>query len=120
MNYNKPCNEIFISDIFDCVVGTTFKETKFAYRHKPTGKWVVFERLGYNVEIYLADEFDTDCLYKARNIIEEDLIRSTMDGQKYAAQNFLEFELVEIEIQYKIKEEYCEIKIHENPTGWPK
>jgi len=81
-----------------------FKETKFAYRHKPTGQWVVFERLGYNVEIYLTDEFDTDCLYKARNIIEEDLIRSTMDGQKYAALNFLEFELVEIEIEYKIKQ----------------
>ena len=80
-----------------------FKETKFAYRHKPTGEWVVFERLGYNVEMYLIDEFDADCLYKARNIIEEDLIRSTMNGERYAAQNFLEFELVEVEIEYKIK-----------------
>jgi hypothetical protein len=79
-------------------------ETKYAYRHKPTGKWVVFERLGYNVEIYLADEFDTDCLYKARNFIEEDLLCSTMNGEKYAAQNFLEFELMEIEIEYKIKQ----------------
>jgi hypothetical protein len=27
-----------------------------------------------------------------------------MNGEKYAAQNFLEFELVEIEIEYKIKQ----------------
>jgi hypothetical protein len=27
-----------------------------------------------------------------------------MNGERYAAQNFLEFELVEIEIEYKIKE----------------
>ena len=104
MNYNKLCNEIFISDTFDCVVGTTFKETKFAYRHKPTSKWVVFERLGYNVEMYFIDDFDADCLYSARNIIEEDLLRSTLNGERYAAQNFLEFELIEIEIEYKIKQ----------------
>lgn len=44
-------------------------------------------------------------LYNARNIIEEDLLRSTMNGEKYAALNFNEFELVEIEIQYRIKNE---------------
>ncbi len=106
MNYNKPCNEIFISNTFDCVLGTTFKETKFAYRHKPTGKWVALETFISNWDVYmhLVDEFVPEHMaYKARNIIEEDLMRSTMNGEKYAAQNFLEFELVEIEIEYKIK-----------------
>jgi len=28
---------------------------------------------------------------------------SIMNGERYAAQNFLEFELVEIEIEYRIK-----------------
>lgn len=94
-------------------------ETKFAYRHKPTGKWCVFEVLGSNVEMYLLDEFDSEILYNARNIIEEDLLRSTMNGERYAALNFLEFELVEIQIEYKIKEEYQEIKVYRNFTGWP-
>lgn len=81
-----------------------YTETKFAYKHKPTGKWVVFEKLGFNVEMYLIDEFEPDTLYRAINIIEEDLLRSSMDGKKYyAAQNFLEFELVEFEIEYRLK-----------------
>lgn len=80
-------------------------ETKFAYRHKPTGKWVALDFFIFNDPyLFLIDEFVPEIAYKARNIIEEDLIRSTMDGQKYAAQNFLEFELVEIEIEYKIKQ----------------
>ena len=97
-------------------------ETKFAYRHKPTGKWVALETFISNWDVYMhiVDEFvPEEMAYKARNIIEEDLMRSTMNGEKYAAKNFLEFELVEIEIQYKIKEEYAEIRIWENSTGWP-
>ena len=108
MNFNKPCSEIFISDTFDCVVGTNFKETKFAYRHKPTGKWVyleieILQFMPRCVYMHFFDEFSPDCLYAAKNIIEEDLLRSTMNGERYAALNFLEFELVEIEIEYKIK-----------------
>ena len=78
-------------------------ETKFAYRHKPTGKWCFLEVLGFNVEMYLLDEFESEILYNARNIIEEDLLRSIMNGEKYAAKNFLEFELVEVEIEYRVK-----------------
>lgn len=83
-----------------------FKETKFAYRHKPTGKWVVLETFISNWDVYLhlVDEFISECVYSARNVIEEDLLRGTMNGEKYAALNFLEFELVEIEIEYKIKQ----------------
>lgn len=95
-------------------------ETKFAYRHKPTGKWVLLDwTLFESPHLHLLDNFQPIILYSARNIIEEDLLYSYMNGERYAALNFLEFELVEIEIQYKTKEEYIEIKIHENPTGWP-
>ena len=81
-------------------------ETKFAYRHKPTGKWVALETFISNWDVYmhLVDEFvPEDMAYKSRNVIHEDLLRSFMNGESYAAQNFLEFELVEIEIEYKIK-----------------
>jgi len=84
-----------------------YKETKFAYRHKPTGKWVALETFvnNWDVYMYLVDEFVPEHMaYKARNVIEEDLLRSTMNGEKYAALNFFEFELVEIEIEYKIKQ----------------
>ncbi len=83
-------------------------EKKFAYRHKPTGKWVALESFISNWDVYmhLVDEFSPETfgmLYNARNIIEEDLLRSTMNGERYAALNFLEFELVEIEIEYRLK-----------------
>jgi hypothetical protein len=84
-----------------------FKETKFAYRHKPTGKWVALETFVSNWDVYmhLVDEFVPELMaYQARNVLEEDLLRSTMNGEKYAAQNFLEFELVEVEVEYKIKQ----------------
>lgn len=78
-------------------------ETKFAYRHKPTGKWCSLEVLGFNVDMYLLDEFESEILYNSRNFIEEDLLRSSMDGERYAANNFSEFELVEVEIEYRLK-----------------
>lgn len=81
-------------------------ETKFAYRHKPTGKWVALETFISNWDVYmhLVDEFvPEEMAYKARNIIEEDLMRSSMNGERYASQNFEEFELVEIEIEYRLK-----------------
>jgi hypothetical protein len=84
-----------------------FKETKFAYRHKPTGKWVALKTFINNWDVYmhLVDEFVPEHMaYLARNIIEEDLLLSTMNGEKYAAQNFLEFELVEVEIEYRVKQ----------------
>lgn len=91
-----------------------YKETKFAYRHKPTGKWVYLDNrfeedefrggLSKTTLMYLIDEFMEDIVYNARNIIEEDLLASFYKDERYAAQNFLEFELVEIEIEYKIKQ----------------
>lgn len=88
------------------------KETKFAYRHKPTGNWCYIHTatsfLGgdkfNHVALDFINDFNPDITYRARNIIEENLLRSVMNGRKYAAQNFLEFELVEIEIEYKVKQ----------------
>ena len=84
----------------------TYSENKFAYRHKPTNQWCYIDICKLNNQSYLhfTPEFDSEIFYNARNIIEEDLLRSVMNGERYAALNFLEFELVEIEIQYKIKE----------------
>ena len=85
-------------------------DTKFAYRHKPTGKWcyihAYYDELRWDPKVRvldLIDNFESDILYCAKNIIEEDLLCSTMNDVKYAAQNFLEFELVEIEIAYTLK-----------------
>lgn len=88
-------------------------ETKFAYRHKPTGKWCFiypdahFGSDGkiekFEIILQFVESFNEHILYNARNIIEEDLLNSNMNGERYAALNFLEFELVEIEIEYKIK-----------------
>lgn len=83
-------------------------ETKFAYRHKPTGKWVYIGsefsiRDKWTPFIVFLDEIAPDIFYSARNIIEEDLLKSNMNGERYAALNFLEFELVEIEIEYRLK-----------------
>ena len=89
------------------MVHMIYTETKYAYRHKPTGKWCyIYFSHHIKPQVYLLfrDVFHTEILYNARNIIEEDLLRSTMNGERYAAQNFLEFELVEIEIEYKIKQ----------------
>lgn len=87
-----------------------FTETKFAYKHKPTGKWCYiygyYDELRWDPRVRvlnLIDEFEPDILYKARNIIEEDLLSSIMNEERYAAQNFLEFELVEFEIEYRLK-----------------
>lgn len=86
-------------------------ETKFAYRHKPTGDWCYIrsyrnDGIGWGgrvIELHLLSDFDSGILYNARNIIEEDLLRSVMNGERYAARNFHEFELVEVEIEYKLK-----------------
>ncbi len=80
-----------------------FKETNFAYQHKPTKQWCYIDVCELNGQSYLhfIPEFDANILYSAKNIIEEDLIRSIMNGERYAAQNFLEFELVEIKVTYE-------------------
>ena len=86
-------------------MNTISTETKFAYRHKPTNQWCYIDICKLNNQSYMhfIPEFSSEILYNARNIIEEDLMRSTMNDEKYASQNFEEFELVEIEIEYRLK-----------------
>jgi hypothetical protein len=88
-------------------------ETKFAYRHKPTGKWVYIDvyfddelwdddNHPYAYEMELVEDFaNASCEHE--NLLRSNLKVSTMNGEKYAAQNFLEFELVEVEIEYRLK-----------------
>jgi hypothetical protein len=80
-------------------------ETKFAYRHKPTGKWVRLYTGFFDNRPYMDfhEKFHTEMLSNKKPI-KKDLLQSTMNGEKYAAKNFLEFELVEIEIEYRIKQ----------------
>jgi hypothetical protein len=83
-----------------------FKETKFAYRHKPTGKWVRLYTGFFDNKPYMDfhhEKFHPEMLSNKKPI-KKDLLRSTMNGERYAAQNFLEFELVEVEVEYKIKQ----------------
>lgn len=86
------------------------KDVKFAYRHRPTKRWVYItknrdhEYGGVHYQLYFINEFTPDVLYSARNIIEEDFLNSWYLGDLYAKKNFLEFELVKIEIEYKIPE----------------
>jgi hypothetical protein len=80
-------------------------KNRFIYRHKPTGKWVYLETYGNSpdVTMHLLEDFPTEGIYHAKNIIEEDLLRSRYKGEIYAANNFLEFELVELEVIFKEK-----------------
>lgn len=96
-------------------------ETKFAYRHKPTGKWVYIysdfdnelwddDKSPYVYKIELVEHF-TDASIEPENLLRSNLKASsqvllerlTMNDEKYASQNFEEFELVEIEIEYRLK-----------------
>lgn len=89
-------------------------ETKFAYRHKPTGKWVFIssyfddelwenDKYPYVHEMKLTYNLSDATLHEDSHILKTELKMSKLDGEKYAAQNFLEFELVEIEIEYRVK-----------------
>ena len=86
-------------------------ETKFAYRHKPTGKWVYIDvyfddelwdddKHPYVYEMQLMEHF-ADASIEPENSLRSNLKVSTMNGEKYAAQNFEEFELVEIKVTYE-------------------
>lgn len=86
-----------------------FKETRFAYRHIPTGKWVEF-LFEYEEKIYnyvrvmiVVDDLEFASKYKARNIIQNDLSVSYWNGERYSLKYPEEFELLEIEVEYKIK-----------------
>jgi hypothetical protein len=86
-----------------------FKETRFAYRHIPTLKWVEFsseyvEKIDNYVRIItLVDDLEFATKYKARNCIQNDLASSYWDGERHALKHPEEFELLELEVEYRIK-----------------
>lgn len=93
----------------------THTEIKFAYRHKPTSKWVYIDstlnetsveedKFPYDYEIELVDSFMEATMSPRKNALTSDLKYSAFENdEKYAANNFLEFELVEIEVEYRLK-----------------
>lgn len=67
-------------------------DAEYDYEHGRIKKWKLKTTLHY------LEEFGTGVLYAAKNLIKEDLLNS-----EYGKDNFLEFELVEIEIKYSEK-----------------
>jgi hypothetical protein len=79
-------------------------EKKFAYKHKPTNTWVYMETnivrkkpLKFQTTLEFLPEFCTGVLYASSEFLEKDLKNSD-----YGAENFLEFELVQINISYTL------------------
>lgn len=82
---------------------TLLTETRFAYFHKPTQKWVKLVAHSLrNVTIYLQDDFSYDMCYLARNVIEEDLRIHSYFNNAPIAEYINEFELKEIIVKYEI------------------
>ena len=90
-------------------------ETKFCYKHKPTGTFVFLNIWDSEDEpikfyIHLFDEFDEYMLFAAKNVLMETLEHysywsSDRENDGYEGRpNINEFEMVEVEITYKIKE----------------
>jgi hypothetical protein len=78
-------------------------EKKFMYRHKPTGKWVLFEFFVFDAPyLCLVNDFFPEAAYKARNVIEEDFDRSILHTALITKKDKEEFELIEIDVQYTI------------------
>lgn len=92
-------------------------ETKFAYLHKPTGKWVELnhtfdqdlwdaDKYPYIIEMRLVDSISEATLEWREFILTADLKESHYieNGEKYAADNFLEFEIKRIKIEYSYED----------------
>ena len=78
-------------------------EKKFMYRHKPTGKWVVFDFFIFgDPYLFLVNDFVPEAAHRARNVIEEDFDRSILHTDLITKKDKEDFELVEIEVQYSI------------------
>ena len=78
-------------------------EKKFAYRHKPTGKWVYIDvyfddelwhddKHPYVYEMELVEHFANASIEPKKFIAFKLKKVSTMNGEKYAAQNFEDFD----------------------------
>jgi hypothetical protein len=77
------------------------KDIEYAIRYIPTKQWV---KIWFGVErvyIHLMDEFYSDVIYSARNIIEEDLCCASW-GDGRGRVDTKDFEIVKIEVSYKL------------------
>ena len=78
------------------------KDIKFAIRYIPTKQWVkIWFGISMEGYIHLMDSFHIDMLYAAKNMIEDDLDYAVW-GDKRGRIDPKEFEIVEIEVTYKI------------------
>lgn len=76
------------------------KDIKFAIRHIPTKKWVkIWFGLAWEGYVNLNDDFYSDILYSARNILEEDLSYAYWDDGRGRIDT-KDFEIVKIEVTY--------------------
>ena len=83
------------------------QEFKYAYKHKPTQKWVNLvsvlscpqvELYGYSTEIKLVDTLEWASTHTDINVLKEDLLVARFNGSEYyGKENFLEFEIIKIE-----------------------
>lgn len=79
---------------------------RYAYYHLPTKKWVRLNphQIG-DVDLYLQDSLTEDVPYKSKEALTEDLLCAWYNStQRYAEQNFAEFELKEIEVTMRLKQ----------------
>lgn len=78
------------------------KDYKYAIRYKPTKQWVkLWAGISWEEYVHLMDDFHSEILYSARNIIEEDLCYAYW-GDGKGRINPDDFEIVKIEIIYKL------------------
>jgi hypothetical protein len=85
----------------------TFEEYRYAIRHKPTKKWVVFRNDDLELTVTLIELVDfKDCIISpTKGILEKFLKMSAFNNTpNYGNENFLEFELVKIKTTYTIEE----------------
>jgi hypothetical protein len=75
---------------------------KYAIRYKPTKQWVkLWAGISWEEYVHLTDCFQSDILYSAKNIIEEDLHYAYW-GDGKGRINPDDFEILKIEITYKL------------------
>lgn len=78
------------------------KDIKFAIRYIPTKQWVkIWFGISLEGYVHLMDDFYSDILYTARNILEEDLSYAFW-GDGKGRIDTKDFEIVKIEVTYKL------------------
>ena len=78
------------------------KDIRFAIRYIPTKQWVkIWFGISWEGYVHLMDDFYSEMLYSARNVIDEDLHYSFLDDGRGRI-DLKDFEVVKIEVSYKV------------------